>query len=50
MIIRYTCTRCGLVTRVEDGGQYRACECLEQHHAEREEDDGTLTDLGFVNG
>lgn len=49
MIFRYTCTRCGLVTRVEEGDQYRACVCLERHRVEREEEDGTMTDLGEVN-
>ena len=26
-ILRYTCTKCGLVTRVEEGQDYRACMC-----------------------
>ena len=49
MILRYTCTRCGLVTRVEEGGEYRACVCLVGHRVEREEEDGKTTDLGEVN-
>ena len=26
-ILRYTCTACGLVTRVEAGDSHRACAC-----------------------
>jgi hypothetical protein len=26
-VIRYTCTACGIVTRVEDGQDYRVCVC-----------------------
>lgn len=26
-VFRYTCKSCGLVTRVEDGQEYRACVC-----------------------
>lgn len=26
-IKRYTCTACGIVTRVEDGQDHKACQC-----------------------
>lgn len=32
MIVRYTCKQCGLVTRVEEGQDYRACACQPADH------------------
>ena len=44
-ILRYTCTACGLVTRVEGNADHRACMCGAPYAAEREEEDGSLTPL-----
>jgi rubredoxin len=36
-IVRYTCTNCGLVTRVEAGDAYVACACRAPFVEEPEE-------------
>lgn len=36
MILRYTCTQCGLVTRVEEGGDHIACACGAPYEVEAE--------------
>jgi rubredoxin len=28
MILRYTCTKCGIVTRAEEGESHASCACL----------------------
>lgn len=35
-ILRYTCTNCGLVTRVQEGQDYRACGCFVEYTIEVE--------------
>lgn len=45
-IYRYTCTACGLVTRTESNGAYRACLCAAPYVVEREEEDGSLSPIG----
>lgn len=37
-IIRYTCRSCGLVTRVEEGQDYRVCVCNAGYDVEIETD------------
>lgn len=37
-ILIYTCSECGLVTRVEEGQDFRACNCREPYQIVREED------------
>ncbi len=33
-ILKYTCTNCGLVTRVQAGQDYRACGCFAEYDIE----------------
>jgi len=40
-ILIYTCSECGLVTRVEEGQDFRACNCRVPYQIVRE-DDGTV--------
>lgn len=35
-VIRYTCTACGLVTRVEEGQNHIACACGAEYVSEPE--------------
>jgi len=37
-IVRYTCTSCGLVTRAQEGQDYRACRCEAQFECIKEDD------------
>lgn len=38
MIVRYTCDNCGLVTRVEEGQNHKACSCNATYTVELEID------------
>lgn len=38
-ILRYTCTQCGIITRVEEGEPYVACACQAPHDVVNEDDD-----------
>lgn len=37
-VVRYTCTQCGLVTRVEEGQDHRACACQAPYDIVREDE------------
>ena len=37
-IIRYECQQCGLVTRVEEGQDYKACACVAEYSVFVEDD------------
>lgn len=36
-ILRYTCTQCGIITRVEEGDDFRACACRAAYDIVNEE-------------
>ena len=38
VIYRYKCTECGLVTRVEDEGAWKACACVAPADVVNEDD------------
>lgn len=43
-IYRYTCTQCGLVTRVEEGQDYRAYSCRAPYDIVNEDDPPPVQD------
>lgn len=37
-VVRYTCTACGLITRVEEGQDHISCACGAPYDVRREDD------------
>lgn len=45
-ILRYTCTQCGLITRVEQGDDYRACACRAPYDIVNEDEEISQEPVG----
>jgi hypothetical protein len=41
-VLRYTCTACGIVTRVEDGQDYRVCVCRAPYDLVNEDEEAAM--------